>query len=347
MHTGRDHRRRPGRPASRTAAFQGRHRQRHRRAAERRLCARTHPRRRARAGHHGPAGTRGCRCARQGRGAAARRHRTAVQGRAAPHRHARPDKRQAGHGLRPDRSDARPDGSAFGRRPCHHLQRRQRQPARLRFAAPARALRKRRPDARDRVRFHRRLRRLPRREPRQRAGRCHPDLRKDLSLRLARRAGRRAAGVARTDLRQHRTRLCAVQHAQRAPQPLLRAGAGRREGPELERRGLLGRVARTARPRSPRAAGDRSLARKSIAPLRSFVAEPMRFGALFLAGDAAHIVPPTGAKGLNLATADVGYLSRALEIFYGENRLPHSTGIPTSACAASGRRSASRGGSLR
>ena len=55
---------------------------------------------------------------------------------------------------------------------------------------------------------------------------------------------------------------------------------------------------------------------KSIAPLRSFVAEPMRFGSLFLAGDAAHIVPPTGAKGLNLATADVGYLSRALEIFY-------------------------------
>jgi p-hydroxybenzoate 3-monooxygenase len=57
---------------------------------------------------------------------------------------------------------------------------------------------------------------------------------------------------------------------------------------------------------------------KSIAPLRSFVAEPMRFGSLFLAGDAAHIVPPTGAKGLNLATADVGYLSRAFEVFYGE-----------------------------
>ncbi|MCU4121409.1 4-hydroxybenzoate 3-monooxygenase [Variovorax sp. N23] len=57
---------------------------------------------------------------------------------------------------------------------------------------------------------------------------------------------------------------------------------------------------------------------KSIAPLRSFVAEPLRFGSLFLAGDAAHIVPPTGAKGLNLAAADVGYLSRALEIFYRE-----------------------------
>jgi len=55
---------------------------------------------------------------------------------------------------------------------------------------------------------------------------------------------------------------------------------------------------------------------KSIAPLRSFVAEPMRYGALFLAGDAAHIVPPTGAKGLNLAVSDVYYLHRALTRFY-------------------------------
>ena len=51
---------------------------------------------------------------------------------------------------------------------------------------------------------------------------------------------------------------------------------------------------------------------KSIAPLRSFVAEPMRYGAMFLAGDAAHIVPPTGAKGLNLAVADVRVLARAM-----------------------------------
>ncbi len=57
---------------------------------------------------------------------------------------------------------------------------------------------------------------------------------------------------------------------------------------------------------------------KSIAPLRSFVSEPMRHGNLFLAGDAAHIVPPTGAKGLNLAVADAFYLSRALEIHYRE-----------------------------
>ena len=51
---------------------------------------------------------------------------------------------------------------------------------------------------------------------------------------------------------------------------------------------------------------------KSIAPLRSFVAEPMRFGSLFLVGDAAHIVPPTGAKGLNLAASDVNYLFEGL-----------------------------------
>jgi len=57
---------------------------------------------------------------------------------------------------------------------------------------------------------------------------------------------------------------------------------------------------------------------KSIAPLRSFVAEPMRFGRLFLAGDAAHIVPPTGAKGLNLAASDVKYLSNALVEYYHE-----------------------------
>jgi p-hydroxybenzoate 3-monooxygenase len=55
---------------------------------------------------------------------------------------------------------------------------------------------------------------------------------------------------------------------------------------------------------------------KSIAPLRSFVTEPMRFGRLFLAGDAAHIVPPTGAKGLNLAASDVGFLAAAMRDHY-------------------------------
>ncbi|WP_430249701.1 4-hydroxybenzoate 3-monooxygenase [Neorhizobium sp. DAR64860/K0K1] len=57
---------------------------------------------------------------------------------------------------------------------------------------------------------------------------------------------------------------------------------------------------------------------KSIAPLRSFVAEPMRIGRLFLVGDAAHIVPPTGAKGLNLATSDVFYLFEGLQEYFLE-----------------------------
>jgi len=57
---------------------------------------------------------------------------------------------------------------------------------------------------------------------------------------------------------------------------------------------------------------------KSIVPLRSFVVEPLRYGSLFLAGDAAHIVPPTGAKGLNLAVSDVFYLHEALRDFYRE-----------------------------
>jgi p-hydroxybenzoate 3-monooxygenase len=58
---------------------------------------------------------------------------------------------------------------------------------------------------------------------------------------------------------------------------------------------------------------------KSIAPLRSVVREPMRHGKLFLAGDAAHIVPPAGAKGLNLAVGDVALLAQALELFYRKN----------------------------
>jgi p-hydroxybenzoate 3-monooxygenase len=58
------------------------------------------------------------------------------------------------------------------------------------------------------------------------------------------------------------------------------------------------------------------LIQRGVTAMRSFVAEPMRYGRLFLAGDSAHIVPPTGAKGMNLAVADVTVLARALEAFY-------------------------------
>jgi len=58
------------------------------------------------------------------------------------------------------------------------------------------------------------------------------------------------------------------------------------------------------------------ITQKSVTPMRNFLVEPMQYGRLFLLGDAAHIVPPTGAKGLNLAVADVAVLSRALGAFY-------------------------------
>ena len=88
------------------------------------------------------------------------------------------------------------------------------------------------------------------------------------------------------------------------------------------RRGVAGRAvlggargATRSRAPSPTSSPGPSI-EKSIAPLRSFVAEPMRFGRLFLAGDAAHIVPPTGAKGLNLAASDVRYLFDGLVEHY-------------------------------
>ena len=76
--------------------------------------------------------------------------------------------------------------------------------------------------------------------------------------------------------------------------------------------------------RLPKEAADKLITgpsiEKSIAPLRSFVVEPMQYGSLFLLGDAAHIVPPTGAKGLNLAASDVSTLSRILVKVYQEGR---------------------------
>ncbi|MGH1458938.1 MAG: 4-hydroxybenzoate 3-monooxygenase [Paracoccaceae bacterium] len=75
--------------------------------------------------------------------------------------------------------------------------------------------------------------------------------------------------------------------------------------------------------RIPREAADKLVTgpsiEKSIAPLRSFVTEPMRWGRLFLCGDAAHIVPPTGAKGLNTAASDIHYLYNGLKDFYLKN----------------------------
>ena len=85
----------------------------------------------------------------------------------------------------------------------------------------------------------------------------------------------------------------------------------------VERRPDLGGVDRAVGDRRRVGAERRADSSKGVTPMRSFVAEPMRYGRLFLAGDAAHIVPPTGAKGLNLAMADVyALVARRLTEFY-------------------------------
>lgn len=101
---------------------------------------------------------------------------------------------------------------------------------------------------------------------------------------------------------------------------------------------------------APRGMLDRKRTRgpsfeKNIAPLRSFVSEPMRSGRLFLAGDAAQIVPPTGAKGMNLAVSDVIMLGDALTEYYQAGLPPGSTAIPPAHSRECGRRSAFPGGS--
>ena len=155
------------------------------------------------------------------------------------------------------------------------------------------------------MRLHRRLRRLPRRQPRRA---CRAD-----ALTTYERVYpfgwlgvlSETPPVSHELIYSNHERgfaLCSMRS--RDAQPLLRAVRARRQGRALERRRVLGRAARAASTPKPRAALVTGPSiEKSIAPLRSFVAEPMRFGRLFLAGDAAHIVPPTGAKGLNLAAA--------------------------------------------
>ena len=125
----------------------------------------------------------------------------------------------------------------------------------------------------------------------------------------------------------------------------LHPGAADRPGRGLVGRGLLGRV------QGPDAAGcgrarlvTGPSIEKSIAPLRSLVVtEPMRWGRLFLCGDAAHIVPPTGAKGLNLAASDVHYLFEGLTRALPGRRSRHRRLFRSGRWRGSGRRCASPG----
>ena len=123
----------------------------------------------------------------------------------------------------------------------------------------------------------------------------------------------------RAYLRELRTRLRSLLDAQRASEPLLHPMRALGRARRLDRRRLLERAAPPHPVRGGRAPGHPApQSRSRSRPLRSFVCEPMRWGRLFLCGDAAHIVPPTGAKGLNTAASDVHYLYAALRQFYEE-----------------------------
>ena len=139
-----------------------------------------------------------------------------------------------------------------------------------------------------------------------------------------------AAVGGRADLRPDRPGLRAAQHA------LARRSAAStcRSRPDADARRVAGRADLG---RAAGAPGDRARIRadrgarssqRTRPPMRSFVAEPMRYGSLYLAGDAAHIVPPTGAKGLNLAVADVRLLTAALADVL-RRRAPPSRWTPT------------------
>ena len=177
------------------------------------------------------------------------------------------------------------------------------------------------------------------------SGRALHDLREGLSVRLAGRAGEVPPADGELVYANHERgfALCSMRSPTRSRYYIqcrstkdLRTGATTRFWDELRRR---------LPARSPTAVTTGPSFEKSIAPLRSFVAEPMRFGRLLLVGDAAHIVPPTGAKGLNLAASDVHYLFHgAAGVLPRQDRRPGSTPIPAARWRASGRRCASPGG---
>ncbi len=185
---------------------------------------------------------------------------------------------------------------------------------------------------RARVRRDRRMRRLPRGVPPD--DRRAPDrVRVRVPVRVARDPRRGSAGHRRADLRLARAGVRALHDALAEDQPALPPGPRRRGHRELARRPDLGR----ARHDGSGNVNEGPILEKGITPMRSFVAEPMQHGRLFLAGDSAHIVPPTGAKGLNLAVNDVRLLAAASDRRWSATAGPtRSTATRPPPCAACG-----------
>ena len=200
--------------------------------------------------------------------------------------------------------------------------------------------------ARAALRRHRGLRRLPRHQPPDDPRRRAAHLRARVPVRVARDPGRGGALQRGAHLLPSRARLRAAQHAlaqAHAPVPAVRA---RRRHRGVARRAHLGGAADAPGHRRRLArSSEGPIVEKGITPMRSFVAEPLRYGHLFLAGDAAHIVPPTGREGPQPRRRRRARPQRgARRLVRPRRRRAASPPTPTPACAACGACSTSPGG---
>ena len=197
--------------------------------------------------------------------------------------------------------------------------------------------RRRRRAARARVRRRRGLRRLPRHRARHDPGRRADGVRARLSVRVARHLGRVAAGRARADLRAPRRAAsrCSACARRRVSACICSARPTKtsRSGP-TSASGTSCTAASKATTRRTSSTG--AILEKGVTAMRSFVVEPMQYGRLFLAGDAAHIVPPTGAKGMNLAIADVAVLAARARRVLRRRRYDALDAYARAACGACG-----------
>ena len=259
------------------------------------------------------------------------------------------DRRQGDHRLRPAGGGEGPDRRAARRRRGRSTSRSSDVTVHgIDGDAPRDPLPQGRRGARDRLRLHRRLRRLPRHLPAEHPGRrAHRSTSASIpspgwASWPSRRRPPNELIYAHTSAASRSSR-CARRRVSRlylqcAPDDDI---ADWPDDAHLGGTAARGRRTATAAFRIP----EGPVLQKGITPMRSFVAEPMQYGRLYLAGDAAHIVPPTGAKGMNLAVADVRTPDRG-----ARRLLPHgrrgrcSPAIRRAACGGSGRRSASPGG---
>ena len=277
-----------------------------------RLYREPHPRRPARAMGDRPPDRDRRRRAHAARGHVPRRRLFRFRRRAAPHQFPRAGRQGRDH-LRPAGGGEGPDRPPAGRRRADPVRGRPTSASTTSAAArPKIRFQPRRQGPGARLRFHRRLRRLSRHLPAEHSGERAHRLRSRISVRLGRHPVGIAAARGRADLCLSRARLCALHHALADAWRGSICNARRTTTSRTGRTRASGRScmrASAARGRWPKA----PCCRRASPPCAASWSSRCNMAGMFLAGDSAHIQPPTGAKGMNLAIADVLVLSRAIE----------------------------------